>query len=432
MNRWRTDGHARRRHFAAALAFLIGALAAGWPNPGTAETQLSGAAVFSPAGLAKVGDYMRNEVATGKIPGAVVLIQQHGRPIYFENFGVRDVATGTPMTADTIFRLYSMSKPITSVAAMLLVDDGRLRLDDPLSKYIPAFADTRVAVETRDANGNVTLATEPLARPITILDLLRHTSGITYGFYGESPVRKLYANSGLFDGDVDNAQLAMRLAKLPLAEQPGTLWDYGHSTDVLGRVVEVVSGKSLYEFEKERLFDPLRMLDTAFNVDDSKRARVAEPLPGDITLGTVRGLGDRVLRRRRWESGGGGMVGTIADYARFAQMLLNGGSLDGRQYLKPTTVRLMTSDQVPPETKIARDYFYFPSGDSGFGLGFAIRVVAAPPLPTGEYRWDGAGGTFFFIDPNDDLFAICMMQSPSQRQRIQNELKVLIYQALQK
>ena len=219
---------------------------------------------------------------------------------------------------------------------------------------------------------------------------------------------------------------------MPLAEQPGTLWDYGHSTDVLGRVIEVVSGKSLYEFEKERLFDPLGMTDTAFSVDDVKRARVAEPLPGDITLSTVRGLGDPVLRRRRWESGGGGMVGTIADYARFAQMLLNGGSLDGRQYLKPTTVRLMTSDQVPPETKIARDYFYFPSGDSGFGLGFAIRVVAAPPLRIGEYRWDGAGGTFFFVDPSDDLFAICMMQSPSQRQRIQNELKVLIYQALQK
>ena len=387
---------------------------------------------FSAEGLAHISDYMRNEVATGKIPGAVLLIQQHGQPVVLENFGVLDVDSRRSMKSDAIFRLYSMSKPVTSVAAMMLVDDGKMSLDDPLSKFIPAFAGTRVAVEKRDESGNVVLATEPLVRPIRILDLLRHTSGITYGFYGDSPIRKLYASSGLFDGDFDNAQLAEMLAKLPLAEQPGTLWDYGHSTDILGRVIEVVSGKSLYEFEKERLFDPLGMTDTAFSVDDVKRARVAEPLPGDITLSTVRGLGDPVLRRRRWESGGGGMVGTIADYARFAQMLLNGGSLDGRQYLKPTTVRLMTSDQVPPETKIARDYFYFPSGDSGFGLGFAIRVVAAPPLPIGEYRWDGAGGTFFFIDPNDDLFAICMMQSPSQRQRIQNELKVLIYQALQK
>ena len=426
-------GRVLRFYLAAALALFWAAMAA---NMAVAETprpvSRPVSSGFSAEGLAHVIDYMRNEVSTGKIPGAVLLIQQHSRPVLLENFGVMDVDSRRPMKSDAIFRLYSMSKPITSVAAMMLVDDGTMSLDDPLSKFIPDFAGTRVAVEKRDESGNVVLATEPLVRPIRILDLLRHTSGITYGFYGDSPIRKLYASSGLFDGDFDNAQLTERLAKLPLAEQPGTLWDYGHSTDILGRVIEVVSGKSLYEFEKERLFDPLGMTDTAFSVDDVKRARVAEPLPGDITLSTVRGLGDPVLRRRRWESGGGGMVGTIADYARFAQMLLNGGSLDGRQYLKPTTVRLMTSDQVPPETKIARDYFYFPSGDSGFGLGFAIRVVAAPPLPIGEYRWDGAGGTFFFIDPNDDLFAICMMQSPSQRQRIQNELKVLIYQALQK
>jgi CubicO group peptidase (beta-lactamase class C family) len=300
-----------------------------------------------------------------------------------------------------------------------------------LSKFIPAFADVNVVVETKHENGNVTLATEPLSRPIRIIDLLRHTSGITYGFYGDSPIRKLYASSGLFEGDFNNAQLAERLAKLPLAEQPGTLWDYGHSADVLGRVIEVVSGKSLYEFEKERLLDPLGMPDTAFKVDDSKRSRVAEPLPGDQTLSTIRGLGDPV-KPRRWESGGGGMVGTAHDYARFAQMLLNRGTLDGRRYLKPETVSLMTSDHVPPESGIARDYYYFPSGDSGFGLGFAVRVIENPPLPTGEYRWDGAGGTFFFIDPRDDMFAICMLASSSQRQRIQIELKTLIYQALEK
>jgi CubicO group peptidase (beta-lactamase class C family) len=415
-----------RREAVAVLALLLFAVTAGQaeaPQPATSG--------FSEDGLARVSDYLRHEVATGKIPGAVLLIQQHGRPIFLENFGVRDIESKTPMSSDMIFRLYSMSKPVTSVAAMMLVDDGRLSLDDPLSKFIPAFAETKVAVEAREANGETTLTSEPLARPIRILDLLRHTSGITYGFYGDSPVRKLYAASKLFDGDVDNAELAERLAKLPLAEQPGTLWDYGHSSDVLGRVIEVVSGKSLYEFEKERLLDPLRMPDTAFKVDDSKRARVAEPLPGDNTLSSVRGLGDPV-QRRRWESGGGGMVGTAADYARFAQMLLNGGTLDGRRYLKPETVTLMTSDLVPPETNIARDYYYFPSGDSGFGLGFAIRVVADPLLPTGEYRWDGAGGTFFFIDPKDDMLAVCMLASPSQRQRIQNELKVLIYQALEK
>jgi CubicO group peptidase (beta-lactamase class C family) len=409
----------------AALAFLFLTIAVG---SGRADGPAPVTGNFSAAGLERVRDYLRNEVTTGKIPGAVLLIQQHGQPVLLENFGVRDVESKTPMTSDMIFRLYSMSKPVTSVAAMMLVDDGKLSLDDPLSKYIPAFADVKVAVEKRDDNGKISLASEPLGRAITILDLLRHTSGITYGFYGDSPVRKLYANSGLFDGDFDNAALAERIAKLPLAEQPGTLWDYGHSTDILGRVIEVISGKSLYEFEKERLLDPLRMPDTAFKVDDSKRARIAEPLPGDNTLSSVRGLGDPVLRRR-WESGGGGMLGTIADYARFAQMLLNGGTLDGRQYLKPETVRMMTSDLVPPETKIARDYFYFPSGDSGYGLGVAVRVVATPPLPAGEYRWDGAGGTFFFIDPRDDMFAICMMQSPSQRGRIQDELKALIYQA---
>jgi CubicO group peptidase (beta-lactamase class C family) len=218
---------------------------------------------------------------------------------------------------------------------------------------------------------------------------------------------------------------------LPLAEQPGSLWDYGHSTDIVGRVVEVVSGKSLYQFEKERLLDPLGMRDTAFHVDDEKRDRVVEPLPGDRFKGSIAGLGDPILRRR-WESGGAGMVGTINDYARFAQMLLNGGTLGGRQYLKPETIKLMASDQLRPAAKIARDQYYFPGEDSSFGLGFAVRTVENPPLPTGEYRWDGVGGTFFFIDPKDDLFAICMMQSPSQRQRIQTELKTLIYQALEK
>jgi CubicO group peptidase (beta-lactamase class C family) len=431
MKRWRIDG-AARRCVAAGFALLLAAIAAGGLNASRAESPPQAPASFSREGLARVGDYIRNEITTGKIPGAILLIQQHSHPVYFESFGMRDVENKIPMTADTIFRLYSMSKPITSVAAMMLVDDGKLALGDPVSKYIPAFADVKVGVDKVDANGKPALALEPLNRPITIEDLLCHTSGLTYGFYGDSAARKRYANSDLFEGDLDNTLFVERLVKLPLAEQPGTLWDYGHSTDVLGRVIEVAAGKSLYEFEKERLFDPLGMTDTAFAVDDVKQARVAQPLPGDITLSSVRGLGDPVPRRRRWESGGGGMVGTIADYARFAQMLLNGGSLDGRQYLKPETVRLMTSDQVPPETKIARDYFYFPSGDSGFGLGFAVRVVANPPLPTGEYRWDGAGGTFFFIDPKDDLFAICMLQSPSQRQRIQNELKALIYYALKK
>jgi len=419
-----------RRRGAATLALLLLAIAIGRPVAGQAESPSTVAAGFSREKLQRVGDYIRNEIAAGKIPGAVILIQQHGQPVYFESFGLRDVESRRPMTADSIFRLYSMSKAITSVAAMMLVDDGKLRLDDPLSKYIPAFAEAKVGVEQPDGK----LVLEPLQRPITIEDLLRHTSGLTYGFYGDSAVRKLYANSGLFDGDFDNAAFAERLAKLPLAEQPGTQWDYGHSTDVLGRVIEVVSGRSLFQFEKERLFGPLGMNETAFSVADvAQRPRIAEPLPDDRFERPIAGINDPTLPQR-WESGGAGMVGTIGDYARFLQMLLDGGTVDGRQYLKPETIALMASDHIGPETKIARDEFYFPGEASGFGLGFAVRteVPANTAWPLGEYRWDGVGGTFFFVDPKDDMFTLLMMQAPSQRGRIETELKALVYQALGK
>jgi CubicO group peptidase (beta-lactamase class C family) len=429
MKPWRTD-FLRPGRLAAALALLLAALATGWPPASHAESPQAAPSSFSSEKLKRVGDYIRNEIATGTIPGAILLIQQHGKPVYFENFGVRDVATREPMTADTIFRLYSMSKPVTSVAAMMLVDDGRLSLDDPVAKYIPAFEDVKVGVEK--SGESPALVLEPLHRPITIEDLLRHTSGLTYGFYGDNAVRKLYAQANLFDGDADNAEFVKRITRLPLAEQPGTLWDYGHSTDVLGRVIEVVSGKSLFEFEKARLFDPLGMTETAYYVADAaKRPRIAEPMPADRFITPVAGIRDP-LTPRRWESGGAGLVGTIGDYARLAQMLLNGGTLEGRRYLKPETVALMISDHIGPETKIARDHFYFPGANSGFGLGFAVRTSTPPNTswPLGEYRWDGVAGTFFFIDPKDDMFAICMMQTPSQRGRIQLELKTLIYEAI--
>ena len=403
----------------AIIAFSIGAAHA--DNSSTTPARH-----FDTQQLEKVGDYFRREVAAGHIPGAVVLIQQHGRAVLLQSIGVRDVATGAPMTPDTIFRIYSMSKPITSVAVMMLVDDGRLRLGDDVATYIPAFAEVKVADTARD--GKTVQSLQPLARPITIEDLLRHTSGITYGFYGETAVRKLYATSNLFDDDIDNATFANRLAKLPLAEQPGTVWDYGHSADVLGRVIEVVSGQSLYQFEKERLLDPLGMHDTAFSLADAdKRGRVAEPLPQDRFDEPIAGLDDPV-RPRRWESGGAGMTSTLGDYARLAQMLLNGGTLDGRRYLKAETVASMTRDHLGPE--IAHDDFYHPGPDSGFGLGFAVRISAAPPFTSGEYRWDGVGGTFFFIDPKDDMFAVVMMQSPTQRGRIEIETRRLIYEAL--
>jgi CubicO group peptidase (beta-lactamase class C family) len=415
----------RRRLVAVALAFVIGLAGSARADPPSTAPR-----GFSRAGLDRAAGYIRNEIAAGKIPGAILLIQQHGRPVYFENFGVRDVATRLPMTADTIFRLYSMSKPVTSVAAMMLVEDGKLSLGHPVAKYIPAFADVKVGVEKPGETPS--LALEPLKRPITIEDLLRHTSGLTYGFYGDSAVRKLYAQADLFNGDTDNAEFSERIAKLPLAEQPGTLWDYGHSTDVLGRVIEVISGQSLFQFEKQRLLDPLGMTDTAFHVaDPAKRPLIAEPMPDDRFIGPTAGIRDPMLPRR-WESGGAGMVGTIGDYARFAQMLLSGGTFEGRRYLKPETIALMTSDHIGPETKIARDDLYFPGASSGFGLGFAVRTSTPPNTswPLGEYRWDGVGGTFFFIDPKDDMFVVFMVQTPSQRGRIQLALKTLIYQAL--
>jgi CubicO group peptidase (beta-lactamase class C family) len=383
------------------------------------------ARTLDPQRVEKIADYFHDEIAAGHLAGAVVLVQQHGRPVLQQAFGERDVATHVPMTADTIFRIYSMSKPITAAAVMMLVDDGKLKLDDPLSKYIPAFADVQVAVTTND--GKSMQALQPLARPITIEDLLRHTSGITYGFYGETAVRELYRASNLFDGDIDNATFVDRLAKLPLAEQPGTMWDYGHSFDVLGRVVEVVSGQTLYQFEKERLLDPLGMTETAFYLaDPSKRERVAEPLPKDRFDRPVAGLDDDPTRLRKWESGGAGMIGTIGDYGRFLQMLLDGGTLDGHRYLKAETVALMTRDHLGPA--IAHDNLYFPGPRSGFGLGVAVRTSATPPYATGEYRWSGAGGTFFLVDPQDDLFVIVMVRAPLGQNEI--EVRRLVYEAL--
>ena len=414
-----------RRALIAALVLLLSIIGARASSERTAHK-------FSAEGLAKVSDYIRNEVDTGKIPGAVLLLQQHGKPVYYENFGVRDVATQLSMSADTIFRLYSMSKPITSVMAMMLVEEGKLSLDDPVSKYIPAFAQMKVGVERKAEDGKVTLALEPLARPVTIKDLLRHTSGLPYGYHDGGAVRELYAEANLFNSNLSNADFAAKIATLPLVEQPGTVWDYGFSTDVLGRVVEVISGKTLLQFERERLLDPLGMTETAFFVaDPAKFPRLAEPMPEDRNINPTTQVRD-IRRPVKWESGGGGMVGTVGDYARFAQMLLNGGSYEGRRYLKPETIALMASDHIGPEMKIARDQNYYPGGSSGFGLGFAVRTSVPPGTswPLGEYRWDGVGGTFFFIDPEDDLFGIFMVQTPSQRGRIQLALKTLIYQAM--
>jgi CubicO group peptidase (beta-lactamase class C family) len=425
MKRWRIEARACCGLLAATV-LLVGIATARADGTGPRARSLS------PEGLAKVSDYIRNEVATGAIPGAILLLQQHGRPVYFENFGVRDVATRLSMSPDTIFRLYSMSKPITSVLAMMLVEDGKLGLDDPVAKYIPGFAEMKVGSETKADDGRVTLTLVPLDRPVTIRDLLRHTSGLPYGFAGGGAVRELYAAADLFHSNLSNADFVAKIVSLPLVEQPGTVWDYGHSTDVLGRVIELISGRTLLAFARERLLDPLGMTETAFFVaDPAKFARIAEPMPTDRLINPTTEVRD-IRRAVTWESGGGGMVGTVGDYARFAQMLLNRGEYEGRRYLRPETIVLMASDHIGPETKIARDHNYYPGASSGFGLGFAVRTSVPPGTswPLGEYRWDGVGGTFFFVDPEDDLFGIFMVQTPSQRGRIQLALKTLIYQAM--
>jgi CubicO group peptidase (beta-lactamase class C family) len=390
---------------------------------------------FNQQKLQRIGEFFRGEIANGKIPGAIVLIQQHGKPVYHEFFGVRDVATKLPMTDDTIFRLYSMSKPITSVAAMMLVDEGRLKLDDPVARYIPSFAAARVGVEKKDEHGEKVLELVPVNRQVTILDLMRHTSGIVYGFYGDGMVRHLYDKAKIYDGDFDNAEFAERIARLPLAVHPGTLWDYGHSTDILGRVMEVVSGKSLLHFEQDRLFGPLGMTDTSFFVaDPAKFKLIAQPMPNDSEFKT--GFDRDPAVARKWESGGGGMLSTMADLARFSQMLVNGGSLDGKQYLSPKAFELMASDHVGPGTGIAHEVFYFPGDGFGYGLGFGVRTepgIAKPPPPgsLGELKWDSASGCYFVIDRKQDMFFVLLEQTPSERVRIQAAVKKLIYDAME-
>jgi CubicO group peptidase (beta-lactamase class C family) len=389
---------------------------------------------LSPERLQRLTDVIKADVDKRVIPGAVVLVARHGKIAFFETVGVRDPATKVPMTKDTIFRIYSMSKPITSVAAMVLWEDGKFNLAEPVSKYIPQMGSLKVGVEKPDpSGGQPTLELVSTKRDMTIQDLFRHTSGLTYGFFGPGQVKKMYVEAKVWNDYPSNAELVDRLAKLPLAYQPGTTWDYSHSTDVLGRLVEVISRQSLYQFEKERLLDPLGMKDTSFYVTDkTKQSRIAEPFPDDRSIGTDAEFNDpRVVQAA--ESGGGGMVGTAMDYARFCQMLLNGGTLDGKRILGLKTVAYMTADHLG--TAIQPGPLYLPGPGFGFGLGFAVRKdagVSAFAGTAGEYNWGGAGGTYFWVDPKEDMFVVFMMQSPKHRVPYRYLLKDMIYAAITK
>ena len=415
----------------AALLAAVAPIRAEEPVRVAQSTSSRASGAFSERGLAAIGRYVQNDIDKGNIPGAVLLVVKDGKPVFQKTWGERDPQTKAAMTDDSIFRIYSMSKPITTVAAMMLVEEGRLALEEPLSKYISSFKDVRVGVERKE-DGKPVLDLVAPRRPISIQDLMRHTSGITYGFFGEGAVKKAYVDAHVFQGDFDNAEFAERIAKLPLAYQPGSTWDYSHSTDILGRVIEVIEGKPLMAVLKERLFDPLGMNDTSFYVTDkTKQTRIAEPLAKDRTIGNDATFNDPRVEAK-WQSGGGGLVSTAADYARFAMMLRNGGTLDGKRYLGPRTIATMTSNHIGAAAGVTPGPYYLPGAGFGFGLGFAVRTeagVAPQEGNIGEYNWSGAGGTTFWIDPKDDLFVIFMMQSPSQRTRYRTMLHNVIYGA---
>jgi CubicO group peptidase (beta-lactamase class C family) len=382
---------------------------------------------LSSARLERLADVIRGDVERKLIPGAVLAIARGGRVGYAEAFGWRDREAGAAMTADAIFRVASMTKPITSVAAMMLAEEGRLEIAAPVAQYIPEFAELTVGVERRKAQ-----------RVMTVQDLLRHTSGLTYAAFGDSPVQMIWRDVPLMDQGQSNAELVAKLAGLPLMFEPGTIWEYSMSTDVLGRVVEVVSGQTLGEFFAGRICGPLGMADTGFAATGERTARLAEPQTDPAT--GKRPPMREVTRDSRWHSGGGGAVSTTADYLRFCQMLLNGGELDGVRLLAPKTIAHMASDHLPPDVgygETTRPRFGalapVPEMGYGFGLGFAVRKEQGrSPVPgsVGEYFWGGVTGTYFWIDPQEQMVVVLMLQAPEQRLHYRYLTRQLVYAAL--
>lgn len=411
-----------------ALTFVSPALAADLP---TAAPEQFG---FSSERLARIKPAIQREIDKGQYPGAVMLVARKGKIVYFESVGQLDPAAGKAMPRDAIFRLYSMTKPYTSVAIMMLMEEGRLRVTDPVSRYIPQFANLRVSVATTDPYTGATRYIDvPADREMNIQDLLRHTSGLVYGGFTSHPrVKELYAKEGVDWKDLTAAEQIERLAKVPLAHQPGTTFEYGLSTDVLGRIVEAISGMPLSEFLQQRLFAPLGMKDSAFLVPADKVGRLAQPFAVDAATSTAIKLLDVTVPQKN-DAGGAGSVGTAADYARFLQMLINGGELDGVRLLSPVTVRYMASDHLGPETKFS-GVTTLPGG-TGFGLGFAVRnetgrfeVIGN----AGEYFWAGAAGTGFYVDPKDEIICVWMTQGqPGMARRYDRYLfKQMVYQAI--
>jgi len=379
---------------------------------------------FSRAGLNRLSAGLSEQIDKQRLPGVVALVVRRGKLAYFEALGQRDPASGDAMRTDSIFRIYSMTKPVVSVAAMMLFDEGRLFLSDPVAKYLPEFKNTPVGAVRADG----VIDHVPPARAMTVQDLLRHTSGLTYEILAEAPIRKLYARAKIYRRDWTNEDFSKALATLPLMYQPGTVWDYSRATDVLGRLVEVVSGQPLRDFFQTRIFEPLGMVDTGFHVPAEQLHRLAEPFAKDPDSGAEVKVLD-VREPVAMDMGGGGLVSTAADYARFCQMLINGGQLDGQRLLSRKTVELVTSDHLGGLPSMSD---LLPPGH-GFGLGFAVRLqtgIAPVAGSAGLYFWGGMAGTTFFIDPKEDLYAVLMVQAPGQRDEVRALFRNLVYAAI--
>ena len=380
---------------------------------------------LSPARLQRMSDALKREIDKGTIPGVTMMVARRGQIGWFEALGRQSPAASAPMTRDSLFRIYSMTKPIVSIGIMQLVEDGHLLLSEPLAKYIPEFSATKVGVEN---NGKLDLV--PLARQITIQDLLRHTSGLTNDNQGDGLVQRLYKQAGLRDRKINNAEHATLLARLPLICQPGAAWNYSRSTDILGRIIEVVSGKSLGAYLTERILAPLQMAETAFHTGAENTGRLTEPFASDPWTGEPVKLFD-MLEQPVIESGGSGLVSTTMDYARFCQMLLNGGTLDGNRIVGRKTLQLMAANHLDSSVKINGTLL---APGHGFGLGFAVRTHAgmAPFAGSaGQFFWSGMAGTFFWIDPKEDLFAVFMSQGPGQRVHLRTLVRSLVYAAVE-
>jgi CubicO group peptidase (beta-lactamase class C family) len=386
-----------------ALLFTGAALAAGGDLP-SAKPEAVG---ISTERLARLNGGMKSLVDQGRLAGAVTMVARHGKVVEFEAVGKRDVAANAPMQKDAIFRIYSMSKPITGVAMMLLFEEGRWQLNDPVSKYIPEFANLKVYAT--DEHNNVVMK-DP-AHAVTMRELMSHSGGFTYGFFSDTPVDRLQREADLFNTNNTLDEFIKRVAKLPLNAQPGSEWHYSISVDIQGYIVQKLSGMPFEEFLEKRIFKPLRMNDTAFYVPKEKLNRFAEFYTYDkdgklLAIKTNENLNHDFSVKPALSSGGGGLVSTATDYMRFCQMLLNGGQLDGVRLLSPRTVELMRTDVLPPNMPTL-------APGTGFGLDFAVYtdpVAAGGYYRKGTFFWGGAAGTWFWIDPVSDLIVIGMIQ----------------------